>query len=250
MDADAQQPPVPLKGRQGVLPSYNNESWSLAYIVRTQLVIAKHLLYLDFLIGQHLGKIAQAELGHLLGKLERLFQRRVLHNDALEKMRVVVPAVYFIAGVLHRFRLVVHKVVLGIMHIQIIKQDGAFRIKVLCKGPHRIVVLAAGAEIPKGGKEVKNVIEIIDPGRQAHVLLIKMQVIRLKLFGKCDAVQREVNACDIKAFGSQDAGMPAAAATGIEHAAVGGRLQKIEQVVNKVFRFGIIVVEIELVIIR
>src|SRR5687768_3126634 len=104
-------------------------------------------------------------------------------------MSVIIPAMYFINSIANRFNFIVHKMVFCIMCIQIVYNKNATGFQSGSNGANAVIMLPPCFEIAKTGKEIKNIIKIISPEWQAHVMFEKIEIIALKLTGKSDTVR-------------------------------------------------------------
>jgi hypothetical protein len=95
-------------------------------------------------------------------------------------------------------------------------------------------------KIPKAGEKIKDVVKSDFPEGLPHVMRKKVEVVVLKLPGKVNALRREVKARHIVPLASQVAGVAPFAASQVEHVAAGRRMERIEEMINEAFRFGLI----------
>ena len=93
-------------------------------------------------------------------------------------------------------------------------------------------------------EEVKNIIEIIHPKREAHVMNIEFKVIGCVLLRGQDAVGRYINPCYGMSVCRQGAAVPAFSAGHVKHAASCRRLQMGQQLANESTCFGLIPVKV------
>ena len=137
---------------------------------------SKNFLDLQMMKSQHICKITQAEFGYFFCVFQGLVQGRIGNRDLFKKAVFIHPAVDLILRVSNGLCFIVQQPVLYVMDIQVVEQQGAVFTQAFHQCAHGIVVLPAGVEIAKGGKKIKSEIEIVDPGGQPHVVLVKMQV--------------------------------------------------------------------------
>jgi hypothetical protein len=105
-------------------------------------------------------------------------------------------------------------------------------------------------EIAEAGKKIENVIEIVDPVRQSHVVLKERKSFIFKLLRKGDALGGDVQPCDVKAFFRQVTGVTPLAAGEVEHCSTRDYFQVIEQAVNEATGFRFVPVFIQKVVVR
>ena len=121
-----------------------------------------------------------------------------------------------------------NQVVFCIMHIQVIQYKAAIFFQRLGNGTDGIVMLPAGFKISKAGEEIKSIIKVIDPERQAHIVPVKMQFVCLITQRLLNTVFAQVDACYIKTFFCQVNRMPPFATGHIQHQSIISRLQVVD----------------------
>ena len=92
-------------------------------------------------------------------------------------MRFIVPLGKIIGNAINFFLSLVYKMILRIMNIQVVHYKKTTWFDGVGNGAYTIVMLALSSEITKTGKKIKCPVKIIDPERQAHIVLVKMQVV-------------------------------------------------------------------------
>src|SRR5687767_15149327 len=150
-------------------------------------------------------------------------------------MRFIIPAENIIDRITDLFCFIMQQMILRIMNIQVIYYQYTSCIQAFGNGADGIVMFPSCFKIAKTGKEIKSIIIIIHPERQAHIMYIKTQVIFFKLLGKGDTVGRNVNSYYFKTQGRQCYTMSSFATGHIEDAAAWSGLQVADQFFDKCF---------------
>lgn len=104
-------------------------------------------------------------------------------------------------------------------------------------------------KIPETGKHVHDGIEVVDPERQPHVMLVKRQMLVFEMAGKRNAGRGNIKTGDIESFFRQIPGVPAFATGKVEYVRIGGELKRLEQVVNKMPGLPVVVTLVQDVVI-
>ena len=195
-----------------------------------QLVIAKNLFDLHTLISKHIVEVAQRKLGYpFCIKMPGRLVVFICNLDLLKKMFLILPfgnmKCYLVDGSGKGSLLLL----LCMVHIEVIDYKQTAFSQTLGNGSDGIIMLSPGAEIPETGKEIKCVLEIVDPEKLAHVVLVKMQLFRFlkPCFGNRSAGQ--VDTGYIKAHFGQSNAVPTLSTSHIQHQAALFGLQITDQ---------------------
>src|SRR6478736_5686385 len=103
------------------------------------------------------------------------------------------------------------------MHIQVVDHKKTIMLQALCNGADGIIMFATCSEITKTGKEVKSVIKIIDPERQSHIVLKKMEIFIFIFFCFFNRSRRKIYPGNIKTHIGKRLTMPPFSAGYIHH---------------------------------
>ena len=103
----------------------------------------------------------------------------IMDRDLFVKMCFIIPANDLIGSPCHVLHFLMHQMIFCIMHVEIINDKNSVRSKARSDGSHRIVVFTPCCKVTKAGKEIKRIVKIVDPKRQSHVVLVKIQIVLL-----------------------------------------------------------------------
>lgn len=159
------------------LPRKDNQPGRCFDIVAPQVVIAKYFFYLHTLVGKHIVEIAEGEFGNTFCiKMPGRLMILIRNLDLFIEMILILPLgnmkCHFIDRSCKRSFLVLP----GVMYVEVIYHKQSTLAQTLGNGPDGIIVLSPGSEITKAGKKIKCVLEIVDPKKITHIVLVKMQV--------------------------------------------------------------------------
>src|SRR5687767_12480620 len=161
----------------------------------------------------------------------------IFNNDFLIKMCFIVPAVYSVLCSVDFFFFMVHQVLFCIMYIQVIYNKYPIPFQTCADCSHSIIMFSSGLEITKAGKKIKSIIKIINPERQAHVMLVKFKIFLFISPGINNTRRGNINTGNKKSFLSKNPAVASTTTGDIQDKAFRPGLEMIYQVVYKSLSF-------------
>lgn len=211
-------------------------------------MVAKHLNDFHASGFQKLDQFREGECPYTLHEFIQMAFR--FETDPLEDMRIICKAIYReVYAVSLPFFMGKKRIPYpGAVHE--VQDKGATRHQTgmdMSEGVQMVLIIL---EITEGGKEIEDVMVVVDTEWMSHVVHHEFQMIGLQLGGVPDVGRRNIQTSHSITRLGQQAGMPPTATGQIEHAGTRNRVQVIEECVQETSGLLLIPMLVERVIER